>query len=208
VETKASGSSKFRVAILVSGGGSNMEALIQAQRAGRLPSGEIAVVISSRPDAGAIGKAQRLGIEIVVIPSRSASDDQYQAAILKVLHEKKIDIVCLAGYLKKVGASIVNEYAGRILNIHPALLPKYGGAGMYGHHVHEAVLKACEVESGCTVHLVDNEFDHGRILAQSRVPVKPGDTPKSLAERILVEEHRLYPIVLAQFCEKLAGRTS
>jgi phosphoribosylglycinamide formyltransferase-1 len=197
---------RFQVAILVSGGGSNMEALIRAERAGQLPYVTITTVISSRADAGAIEKARGLGKEVFIIPSKSAySEEQFQGAVLRVLKERGVDIICLAGYLKKIGPEIVQAYRGRILNIHPALLPKYGGAGMYGHFVHQAVIRACEVESGCTVHLVDDEYDHGEILGQARVPVQATDTPETLAARILEQEHRLYPQVLAQFCEQLAA---
>ena len=186
-----------------------MEALMRAAETGALPRAQISLVISNRQDAGAIEKARSHGVDTSIIPSKNAySDEQFQAAVLKTLLEKKIDIVCLAGYLKKVGPNIVKQFKGRILNIHPALLPKYGGAGMFGHFVHEAVLKAGDAESGCSVHLVDDEYDHGRVLAQARVPVLKDDTPERLAERVLKEEHKLYPIVLNQFCERLAGSLS
>ena len=198
-------SPRFRVAIFVSGGGSNMEALIRAAEKGGLPRAEIALVICNRPDAGAVPRAQSHGIETAVIASKGAADQDFQASILSALIERRIDVICLAGYLKKVGSDIVQRYRGRILNIHPALLPRYGGAGMYGRLVHEAVLKAGDKESGCSVHLVDDEFDHGPVLAQRRVPVLTGDTPEGLAKRILEQEHQLYPQVLAQFCEQLVA---
>ncbi len=197
--------SRLGVAILVSGGGSNMEALIQAVKAGSVPHAEIALVISNRADAGALSRAKAHGIATQVIVSKGTPDDVFQEAVLKALEEYRIEAVCLAGYLKKVSHAIVQKFHGRILNIHPALLPKYGGAGMYGHFVHEAVIQAGDTESGCSVHLVDDEFDHGRVLAQKPVPVLPGDSPESLAERILKEEHKLYPAVLAQFCEQLVA---
>jgi phosphoribosylglycinamide formyltransferase-1 len=205
-------SERFRVAILVSGSGTNMEALIQAAEKGALPRAQIVLVICNKPDADAIRKARFYGVEVAVIDSRTygKDDDAFQAAVLKQLTDYRIDIICLAGYMKKVGKTIVERYVGSILNIHPALLPKYGGTGMYGAHVHDAVLQAGEKESGCSVHLVDDEFDHGRVLAQVRVPVQPGDTPEKLAERILEQEHKLYPVVLAQFCEQriVSGRPS
>src|SRR5262249_659626 len=145
--------SRFRVAILVSGGGSNMEALIQAAKAGRLLRAEIALVISNRADAGGIRRAESHGVKTALIESKGKEDAAFQEAVLKALVNQEIDIVCLAGYLKKVGTNIVEHFQGRILNIHPALLPKYGGVGMYGHFVHEAVLKAGDAESGCSVHL-------------------------------------------------------
>jgi formyltetrahydrofolate-dependent phosphoribosylglycinamide formyltransferase len=197
---------RFRVAILVSGNGSNMEALMQASEKGALPRIEIVLVISTRPQAGALSRAQAHDVKAVVVDSKLSPDAAFQAEVLKVLEDHHIDIVCLAGYLKKVGPRIVERFRGRILNIHPALLPGYGGPGMYGHFVHEAVLKASEKESGCSVHLVDDEFDHGPVLAQSKVPIQPGDTPEVLAQRILLEEHKLYPQVLAQFSERLRER--
>ena len=182
-----------------------MEALIQAAEKGLLPKAEITRVVSNRPEAGAIKRAQAHGVKTVVIASTGVQDEAFQATLLSTLREDRIDIICLAGYLKKVGHSIVNHFRGRILNIHPALLPKYGGAGMYGHFVHEAVLRSGDKESGCSVHIVDDEFDHGTVLAQTRVPVRRVDTPDSLARRVLKEEHILYPKVLEQFCEDLVA---
>jgi len=203
---KASGlSDRFLVAILVSGGGTNMEALIQAAKTGALPRADIALVISNQPEAGALQRARSQGVTTLVVESKSTPDEVFQAEILKALVDHQIDIVCLAGYLKKVGHDIVTQFRGRILNIHPALLPKYGGTGMYGHHVHEAVLKAGDPESGCSVHVVDDEYDHGPVLAQARVPVLKGDTPERLAERVLEEEHKLYPKALEDFCERLVA---
>ncbi len=184
-----------------------MESLVRAAQNGQVPCAEIVLVVSNRADAGAIAKAQALQIPTAVVPSKGVPDAEFQASLLRVLEQNRIDIVCLAGYLKKVSSEIVQRYRGNILNIHPALLPQHGGAGMYGHFVHEAVLQAGDKESGCSVHLVDDEFDHGATLAQTRVPVLPGDTPELLAKRILEQEHQLYPKVLAKFCEQwsLAG---
>jgi phosphoribosylglycinamide formyltransferase-1 len=193
-----------RVAILVSGGGSNLGAILEAKSAGKLPHVEIVLVLSSRSDAHAIERARAHAIESVVVePKQFPSDQAFQAAVLETLVKARLDIICLAGYVRKIGSTIVERFRGRILNIHPALLPKYGGPGMYSHFVHEAVLKAGEKESGCSVHLVDEEFDHGRVLAQTKVPVLPGDTPELLAARILEQEHLLYPKMLKEFSEKL-----
>lgn len=196
----------FRVAILVSGSGTNMEALLAAGEKGGLPRATIALVISSRADAGALPRAQAHGVETLVIDPRQFSNDNAAgAALLRALEARRIDIICLAGYLKKLASSIISRYQGRILNIHPALLPKHGGPGMYGLRVHEAVLQAGDSESGCTVHVVDEEFDHGPILAQARVQVLKDDTPERLARRVLEQEHLLYPQVLKQFCEQLSS---
>jgi len=194
----------MRVAVLVSGGGSNLEAILQAKEAGELPGIDVVLVISSRLDAFALQRAERHQVPTAVIERRAyESEETYQKALLDALMQAHVDIVCLAGYLRKLGPDVIAKYRGRILNIHPALLPKFGGPGMYGQHVHTAVLAAGEKESGCSVHVVDEEFDHGPILAQRRVPVRPGDTPETLAERVLVEEHKLYPKTLREFCEKL-----
>jgi phosphoribosylglycinamide formyltransferase-1 len=172
------------VGVLVSGGGSNFEALAVAVREGRVPGAEIRLLISNKPAVGALDRARRLGIEALVVeprefPNRAAFYDRVAAEF----ERRGVQLVCLAGFLLKVEPNFIAKFRGRILNIHPALLPQYGGAGMYGHHVHEAVLAAGEKESGCTVHLVDEEFDHGPLLAQKKVPVFPGDTPDTLAAR-------------------------
>jgi phosphoribosylglycinamide formyltransferase-1 len=194
----------IRIVVMVSGGGSNLEAILEAQETGRLPGAEVVLVISSNADAYALERAQNHGIETAVIERKAfAGDEAFQAAILEQLFKARADVVCLAGYLKKVGPGIIRRFRGRILNIHPALLPKYGGAGMYGHYVHEAVLAAGEKESGCSIHIVDEDFDHGPILAQVKVPVLPTDSPDTLAARILEQEHALYPKALREFCEKL-----
>lgn len=196
--------SLWRVAVLVSGGGSNLEALLAAKAAGKLPKVEFVLVVSNRPGVLALERARKYAVPSLVMERPAfANEEGFQWALEQVLVQVDAEVVCLAGYLRLLGKNIIERYRGRILNIHPALLPKYGGAGMYGRHVHEAVLKAGEKESGCTVHLVDEEFDHGPILAQTRVPVLEGDTPEQLAARILEQEHRLYPEVLRQFTENL-----
>lgn len=172
-----------RIAVLASGGGSNMEAIAK-----RMP---VALVASNRANAGALARAARHGIPTEVIEQ---PDDAH--AMLQMFRRHGIEIVALAGYLKKVPEAVTRAFRGRMLNIHPALLPKYGGPGMYGERVHAAVLAAGEHESGATVHFVDADYDRGPIIAQERVPVQPGDTPATLAARVLEVEHRLYPTVL------------
>jgi phosphoribosylglycinamide formyltransferase-1 len=180
--------------VLVSGGGSNLEAILAAQESGQLNGGKVVLVISSKSGVGALDRARNHKIDAVVLEP---------GALLAKLIEVRTDVVCLAGYLRKLNPDIIQRYRGRILNIHPALLPKFGGPGMYGRFVHEAVLKAGERESGCSVHIVDEEFDHGPVLAQVRVPVLPGDNAEKLAARILEQEHKLYPKMIREFCEKL-----
>jgi phosphoribosylglycinamide formyltransferase-1 len=183
-----------RVAVLVSGGGTNLQALLDALH--NSPVARVARVISNRPDAGALARAQRAKVPAVVLREpRDAGE------LLGVLQD--IEIVVLAGYLKLVPADVVRRFRGRMINIHPALLPEFGGAGMYGHRVHEAVLASGATESGPTVHFVDEEFDRGAIIDQERVPVKPGDTADTLAARVLEAEHRLLPRVVLELARQL-----
>ena len=179
----------MRLAVAVSGRGSNLAALIAA-----LPAGgpaDIVLVLSNRADAAGLALARDGGIPTLVL-----ADPLDGAAWLEALETFRVDLVVLAGYLKLVPPAIVARYRGRILNIHPALLPAFGGPGMYGRRVHEEVLRARVRVSGATVHLVDEVYDRGPILAQAQVPVLPEDTPDTLAARVLEVEHRLLPAVV------------
>jgi phosphoribosylglycinamide formyltransferase-1 len=190
--------SRARIAVFISGGGSNLQALIDAEKAGIL-AGDVVWVVSSSKKAYGLRRAEQAGIDTwVYLPKRYDSAQGAAQDLLRKLTEREIDYIALAGYLKLLPAEVVRAYSGRIVNIHPALLPKYGGKGMYGHHVHEAVLAAGETESGPTVHLVDEIYDNGRILEQVRVPVEADDTPDSLAARVLEQEHKLYPRALSK----------
>jgi phosphoribosylglycinamide formyltransferase-1 len=185
-----------QVAVFLSGSGSNLQALIDASKAGILDA-RIALVVSNRSDAYGLERAAKADIPTLVYKLKNyASPEEAADSLLSTLRDHKIQYVALAGYLKLLPSNVVREYSGRLVNVHPALLPKYGGKGMYGHHVHEAVLASGDKESGVTIHLVDEIYDHGRILEQARVPVLPDDTPDSLAERVLRQEHKLYPRVL------------
>ncbi len=169
--------------------GSNLEALLGAL--GESTLAEVVLVLSNRSDAPALDRARERGIR-----TASLADASDGTEWTRQLREARIDLVVLAGYLKLVPAEVIAAYRGRIVNIHPALLPAFGGPGMYGHHVHEAVLRSGASVSGATVHLVDEQYDRGAILAQARVPVLPGDTPASLAARVLQAEHKLLPAVV------------
>ena len=192
---------RIPIAVLASGQGSNLQALID-WAAGEDASGRIALVISNRAGAGALEKARLAGIESAVIdPARGAQP------LLELLRSRGIGLVVLAGYLKKVPAEVVAAFRGRILNIHPALLPDFGGPGMYGRRVHEAVLASGTGVTGATVHIVDEHYDRGPIVARWPVPVCPGDTAETLAARVLETEHRLLPAVVSAFCHgELCGR--
>ncbi len=186
----------MNIGFLASHGGSNMQAIIDACKAGRLSAVPV-VVISNNGESRALERARNEGIPSYYLSGKTHPDpESLDQAILDVLILHKVDVVALAGYMKKLGPKTLAHFRGRILNIHPALLPKHGGKGMYGIRVHEAVIAAGETESGVTVHLVTEEYDRGPILAQVRVPVMPGDTPEALAERVLVQEHILYPATL------------
>ena len=188
--------SKARIAVFISGGGSNLQSLIDASESGRL-SGEIVLVISSRDNAYGLERAFNAGIDTFVYKVKNyPTKEDAQADLLEMLKEYDIEYIALAGYLKLLPAMVVKYYRNRITNIHPALLPKYGGKGMYGHHVHKKVIKNGEKESGVTVHLVDEIYDHGKIIMQKKVPISPKDTPDSLAAKVLKVEHQIYPEAL------------
>ena len=189
---------KLRLGILASHGGTNLQSIIDSCEAARIPA-EVVVVISNNGQSGALERARKHRIDAVHLSNKHYPDNEdLDEAIVKVLREHEVDLVCLAGYMKKRGPKFLSALKNRILNIHPALLPKFGGKGFYGMRVHEAVLAAEEKESGVTVHIVDEKYDHGSILAQKRVPVLPDDTPETLAARILVEEHKIYSEVIGK----------
>ncbi len=185
-----------RIAVFISGGGSNLQSLIDASVAGEL-SGEIVLVISNKDKAYGLERARKAGIDTFVYRAKNyPSKDDAHRDLLEMLDSYKVEYIALAGFLKLLPAPLVKKYRHKITNIHPALLPKYGGKGMFGHYVHEAVLAAKDSESGATVHLVDEIYDHGEILLQKKVPVKSDDTPDTLAARVLKIEHQIYPEAL------------
>jgi phosphoribosylglycinamide formyltransferase 1 len=187
----------MRVAVAVSGRGSNLQALLRALAPGA--PARVVLVLSDRPDAEALERARESGV-----PTEVFSDPADAAEWLTRLERHRTELVVLAGYLKLVPAPVITHFRDRILNIHPALLPAFGGKGMYGHRVHEAVLASGARESGATVHLVDEAYDRGPVLGQARVPVLPDDTPDRLAARVLEVEHRLLPA--AVLAAAAAGR--
>lgn len=189
----------LNIAVFASGRGSNFDALYAAI-AERKMDARIVALISNNSGAGALEKGRSLGIPAYHISRKQFGDDAaFAHHLLDVLRSHATSLIVLAGYMKRIDAVIIREYHRRIINIHPALLPKFGGAGMFGMHVHEAVIAAGEKESGATVHHVTEEYDEGTIIAQERVPVLPGDTPEVLAQRVLAAEHRLLPSVVEQF---------
>lgn len=178
-----------KLAICASGEGSNFESLVIASRAGLLQA-EVVGLICNNPKAQALERAERLKIPAKII---ERTDDR---AMLSQLIEWQAEWVALAGFLSKVGPSVLERYQGKIVNVHPALLPKYGGKGMFGLKIHEAVLKAGERVTGVTIHMVESEYDQGHILAQKQVPVEANDTAQRLADRVKQKERAFYPVVL------------
>jgi phosphoribosylglycinamide formyltransferase-1 len=188
----------WTLGFLASHRGTNMQTIIDACRDGRL-NAEPAVVISNNGDSQALDRAMAAGIPGYHISSRNFPDpDALDQAIMETLRKHHVDLVLLAGYMKQVGPRTLAAFSGHVINIHPALLPKYGGKGMYGTNVHEAVIASGDPETGITIHQVDGNYDGGKILAQRRVPVLPGDSARSLADRMLPLEHELYVDTLAR----------
>lgn len=191
---------RARVAVLVSGGGTNLQALLDAEGSGILTSGEIVLVISSRPDAYALTRARRAGVEALTIAKADG-----EAALIEALDSRKIDLVVLAGYLTILGAELVKKYENRIVNVHPSLIPAFCGKGFYGLIPHEEALKRGVKVTGATVHLVNEIPDGGKILAQKAVDVLPGDTPETLQRRVMVEaEWVLLPRAVEALCADIA----
>ncbi|HVD61813.1 MAG TPA: phosphoribosylglycinamide formyltransferase [Gemmatimonadaceae bacterium] len=180
-----------RIAVLASGGGTNLQAIVDYFSELSSPSGTIQLVASNKSSAGALTRARNAGI---AAESFDATDDG--TALSTLLARWSIDLVVLAGYLKRIPSLVIDKYRGRIINIHPGLLPDFGGAGMYGQRVHAAVLASGATTTGLTVHFVDNEYDHGPVIAQWRLRVKIDDTTESLADRVLSAEHIVYPRVV------------
>jgi phosphoribosylglycinamide formyltransferase-1 len=187
----------MRIAVAISGRGSNLEALLRALGPGA--PAEVVLVVGDRSEADGLKLARDRGVPVEVLTNPSEA-----AGWLRLLGRYRADLVVLAGYLQLVPAPVIEAYRGRIINIHPALLPSFGGKGMYGLRVHRAVLASGARETGATVHLVDEVYDRGAVLAQARVPILPGDTPERLAARVLETEHRLLPAVVLAAAQ--AGR--
>lgn len=200
----------LRAAVFASGRGSNFRVLADHAAADQsgLPESarwRVTLLVSDRHDAGALDLAGDRGIDARVIPVGGSDPDTVAGATLEVLRDARIDLVLLAGYLRLVPAPVVEAFRGRMLNLHPALLPSFGGKGMYGRHVHQAVLDAGVRVTGATVHFVDERYDRGPILAQWPVPVLEDDSPEALARRVTEVEHRLYPAAVDQLARALTA---
>ncbi len=190
----------IRLGVLLSGGGRSLKYIHEAVEAGDTPA-TIAIVIVSRETAYGLTRARQLGYDAVVIERRRLSQDAFDRQITEALTQARVDLVCMAGFLSFW--RIPPAFEQRVMNIHPALLPDFGGKGCYGHHVHQAVLAAGRTESGCTVHFADNQYDHGPTILQRKVPVMANDNPESLAARVFEAETRAYPEAIRLYA---AGR--
>jgi len=194
-------SGKRRLAVLLSGRGSNFEAICDAIADGRIPHAAIVAVISDVADAPGLNRAVERGLPAFPIPRGELTRHEHETQILKILDSAGVDLVCLAGYMRILSPEFVARWKGRILNIHPALLPKFPGL-----NVQRRALEAGETEAGCTVHFVDEGTDTGQIVLQRRVRIHPGDTEEALSARILAEEHKAYPEAIARVLESLPAR--
>ncbi len=189
------------IAVFASGGGSNFKSLHYQIKSGEIP-GRIVLIVSNNPNSGAIKYARKYNISTLIINKVSyAKPVDREKFLIQTLIDNEVNLICLAGYMNLLPKSIVHQYKNCILNVHPALLPHFGGKGFYGIKVHEAVVASGVEESGVTVHFVDEEYDHGKIIAQEKVKVLSEDTAETLAERVLKVEHELYPQVVKAFCE-------
>lgn len=191
----------FGILLSGKGRGSNMQALIDATRDGRV-AGEVGLVVSTTPGAPALERAAASGVRNCLIPADDFdTPEALDEALASAFEGAGVELICLAGYMRLLTSAFLNRFQGRIINIHPGLLPAFGGRGFYGRRVHEAVLAAGLKVSGATVHFVDEEYDHGPIILQREVPVEPGDTPETLAARVLAAEHIAYPEAVRLFAE-------
>ena len=191
-----------RIAVLVSGGGTNLQAILESERRGENPNGQVALVVASKPGVYALTRAEQFGVPTAVVARRDyANSEAFDAALLDVLAGHNIDLVVLAGFLSVLGPSVIAAYPNRILNVHPSLIPSFCGPGFYGLRVHEAALARGVKVTGATVHFVNEECDGGPILLQKAVDIRPGDTPETLQKRVMVEaEWKLLPKAIAMVC--------
>lgn len=191
---------KKRVAIFASGSGSNAASIMQFAQMSEIF--EVDCVICNRQQAGVYDKAERYKVPSFYFSKKSFIETPED--VLEFLKNRSVDLIVLAGFLVKVPSLLINEFRNQIVNIHPSLLPKYGGKGMYGHHVHEAVLHAGETESGLTIHLVTEEYDKGQYLFQYKLPIEPDDNVDTLSSKVLDKEHSYYPTVLEYYIQGLS----
>ncbi len=193
---------QLNIAVFGSGRGSNLQAILSAMKRGEIPGAHIRFVLSNNSSAGILELARMNNIPAFHMSRmQCASEEDFVDRLLSVLVENDVNCIVLAGYMKKIPARVIHRFRNSIINIHPALLPKFGGDGMYGSRVHEAVIASGEKFSGATVHLVDEEYDHGRVVLQKRVSVEPNETPETLAAKVLEIEHDIFPKAIRMLAE-------
>lgn len=192
----------MKIAVLVSGGGTNLQAILESERRGENPNGKVTLVVASKPGVYALERAASFGVPTAVVSRKDyVSSEEFDAALLSVLQENGIELVVLAGFLSVLGPSVIAAYPNRILNVHPSLIPSFCGPGFYGLRVHEAALARGVKVTGATVHFVNEVCDGGPILLQKAVEIQPGDTPEVLQKRVMVEaEWKLLPRAIAMVC--------
>jgi phosphoribosylglycinamide formyltransferase-1 len=200
---------RYNISVLVSGGGSNLQAILDAIDADTIKDARVGLVLSSSTDAYALERAEKSGIKTAIVSARRIPDlSQRNEAVIRALDEADTDVIVLAGYMKILPPEIVSRYRDRIINIHPSLIPKHCGKGYYGIKVHQSVLASGDRESGATVHYVDEGVDTGRIIVQRSVPVLPGDTPETLAARVLETEHEIIVEGVNMCLKTLGGKAA
>jgi phosphoribosylglycinamide formyltransferase-1 len=191
----------FRIGVLASTKGTDLQAIIDEMKAGKMPGIKLEVVISNKKNAYALERARNQGYKAIFIDPRGKTREEYDSELAKNFIEHKVDLVCLIGYMRILSPQFIRKYPGRIINVHPALMPKFSGEGFYGANVHEEVLKAKEKETGCTIHFVDEGVDTGEIIVQKKVQVTPEETPETLKEKVQALEKKWYPEVIRWFAE-------
>lgn len=191
----------FRIGVLASTKGTDLQAIIDEMKAGKMPGIELAVVLSNKKDAYALERARAAGFTAIFVDPKGKSREEYDKELARILKEHDVDLVCLIGYMRILSAAFVRQFPRRIINVHPALMPRFSGPGFFGANVHEAVLQAGEKETGCTIHFVDEGVDTGEIIAQEKIAISDDDTPESLKEKVQALEKKLYPEVIRAFAE-------
>lgn len=191
----------YRIGVLASTKGTDLQAIIDEINNGTMPGIEIAIVLSNKKNAYALERARLQEVKAFFVDPEGKSREEYDRELAQILKEHNVDLVCLIGYMRILSPTFVREFKGRIINVHPALMPKFSGPGFYGQNVHQAVLDAGEKETGCTIHKVDDGVDTGPIIAQEKIQVQPDDTAETLKEKVQNLEKKLYPEVIRRFAK-------
>lgn len=192
----------YRIGILASTKGTDLQAIIDEINDGKMPGIEIAIVLSNKENAYALERAKIQGVKALFIDSKGKSWEEYDQELARILKEHKVDLVCLIGYMRILSSEFTQQFPGHIINVHPALMPKFSGPGFYGKSVHEAVLEAGETETGCTIHIVDEGVDTGEIIAQKKIIIEVDDTAETLKKKVQALEKKLYPEVIRHFADQ------